>query len=425
MNLSSNETVLESPLPHQARTRTFVYYPWLVISLCAFFLFYKYVLQISPSVMTNELMQVFHVNGAGLGNLAATYFYAYLVTQFFVGPLLDRYSPRYLTSIAILLCAGGAFAFSHTQSLFAAEMSRALMGAGTAFATVSYMKMSALWFRKDQVAFVDGLLATAAMVGALYGQVPLTLMVAEVGFRQSLLYVGLFGLVLSFLFLLLVKDKKSSVQINDTPRFRDMLALLINKKNWLLTFYSGLAFTPLAVLGGLWGNPFFEEAYHLTRTEAASFSSCMFVGLAVGAPLLGLLADRLGDRLKVMMGGTLVSFISLLMVLFVTTIPLWFLGVSLFLFGLGIGSFMSCFAVGKELNSIKLAATVVALINTGDALFGSFTEPFIGKMLDLFWQGKIVNGVHYFSASDYQMALSLLPCYLLAALGCLMLLKKG
>src|SRR5258708_427118 len=123
------------------------YYPWIVIVLCSFFLFYKYVLQVSPSVMTKDLMSEFNVHGAGLGNLAATYFYAYLVAQLFVGPLLDRYSPRILTTIAIVICAFGAFAFANTQSLFSAEIARALMGVGTAFATVSYMKMSAMWFR--------------------------------------------------------------------------------------------------------------------------------------------------------------------------------------------------------------------------------------------------------------------------------------
>ncbi|GEM_PF-6425651 len=55
------------------------YYPWLIVLLCSTFAFYEFVLQVSPSVMTSDLMRVFHVNGAGLGNLAATYFYAYLI----------------------------------------------------------------------------------------------------------------------------------------------------------------------------------------------------------------------------------------------------------------------------------------------------------------------------------------------------------
>lgn len=406
------------------------YYSWVVIGLCSLFLFYKYVLQVSPSVMTGDLMRVFHVNGAGLGNLAAMYFYAYLAAQLAAGPLLDKYSPKFLTALAVLVCAAGAYLFANTQSLGMAEAARALMGTGTAFATVSYMKMSALWFRPNRVAFVDGLLATAAMAGALCGQVPLTLLVTHTGWRHSLVYCSLLGVALAVLFLFLVKDKSKSPFFMQSAantqalKLKDMAGLLKNKKNWLLTFYSGLAFTPLAVLGGLWGDPFFEEAHHLTATQAASFTSLMFLGLALGSPLFGFFADYLGNRLKVMMAGSSLALLALVTALYADALPLWGFGSALFLFGLGTGAFMSCYALGKELNSFSLAATVVALINTGDALFGSFTEPLVGKVLDLFWQGKVVNGVHYFSTFDFHLALALLPVYLLAALGCLVFLNK-
>jgi hypothetical protein len=53
------------------------------------------------------------------------------------------------------------------------------------------------------------------------------------------------------------------------------------------------------------------------------------------------------------------------------------------------------------------------MINSGDSIFGSFTEPLLGKFLDLHWGGAIVNGVHVFTAPDYRLALSVLPVYLL------------
>ena len=173
------------------------FYPWLIIMFCALFTFYKFVLQVSPSVMTNELMQAFHINAAGLGNLAATYFYAYLAAQFFVGPLLDRFSPRYLTAFAIGLCAVGTLLFANTESLWIAGMARALVGVGVAFSTVNYMKMSAIWFDTNKIAFIDGLLATAAMFGALCGQIPLLLLIAASGWQRGLIYCGLFGLILA------------------------------------------------------------------------------------------------------------------------------------------------------------------------------------------------------------------------------------
>ncbi|MDR3490822.1 MAG: MFS transporter [Gammaproteobacteria bacterium] len=407
------------------------YYPWLIVILCSAFAFYKFVLQVSPSVMTSDLMRVFHVNGAGLGNLAATYFYAYLIAQLFAGPLLDRYSPRLITGMAISICALGTMIFANTKILLIAELARTLIGVGAAFATVSYMKMTSLWFRPNQMALVDGLLATGAMTGALCGQIPLAYLVANQGWQQSLIDCSLAGVVLASLFFLIVRDKNKttvdSVRTKDSNpviKIKEFLILLKKRENWMLAFYSGLAFTPVAVLGGLWGNPFFIEAYHLNLTQAASFTSCIFLGLALGAPVFGFFADKLG-RIRVMKLGTAIALISLMIVLFISNLPLWWLGCVLFVFGFGTGAFMSCFALGKEMNGFRLTATIVSLINTGDALLGSFTEPLVGKILDYTWTGQMVNGLHHFTEGNFRCAFSILPLYMLGALICLYMIKNN
>ncbi len=406
-------------------------YPWVVITFAALFLFYKYVLQVSPSVMTNDLMQHFHINGTGLGNLAATFFYAYLVVQLFVGPLLDKYNPRLLTALALLVSGVGAFWFAESQTLFEASIARGLVGVGAAFATVSYMKMAAVWFEPRQFAFVGGLLATAAMIGSMAGQLPLAYLVSSVGWQSALLYCGLLGLALSSSYYLVVRNKTPDPTIPatkaitlDSPTLKNCLSLLKKKHNWLLMFYSGLAFSPLAVFGGLWGNPFLQEDFHLTKSGAASLVTCAFMGLALGAPLLGFLSDRLGKRFGVMLFGLLLSFFSLALAVYLPAISVWLEGFLLFLFGFGTGAFMLGFAMGKEMNAVGLAASVIALINTGDAVFGAFSEPLAGKVLDLFWDGKVVNGVHYFSLHDYHLALLMLPAYLLLAIVFLSFLKR-
>lgn len=400
-------------------TNTFVnFYPWLIIGFSALFIFYKFILQVSPSVMTAELMQAFHIHAAGLGNLAAMYFYAYLIAQFLVGPLLDRFSPRCLSACAIALCAIGTFCFARTGSLFLASLARGLIGVGVAFATTNYMKMSAIWFGKDKAAFIDGLLASAAMLGALCGQVPLLLLIAKFGWKQGLIDCAWFGIALAVLYILVVRDKPLDVN-NElkkcSPKMAEFSALLCNKQNWLLALYAGLAFTPLAVLGGLWGNPFFITVYHLTPAQAASLSSSMFLGLGMGAPLWGVITDRWLDRIVTMTFGTTLALLALMSVIY-APLKITYLNIVLFIFGLGTGAFMSCYALGKDLNQAGLAATVISLINSGDALLGSITEPIIGKFLDIFWQGNTLSGIHIYSPHAFRMAFSILPIYLLSAL---------
>ena len=401
-------------------------YPVLIMCLAAGFLFYKYVLQVFPSIIADQLMGQFHLTGAGLGWLAATFYYSYMVTQLFVGVLLDRFGTRWLTTAAIFSCAAGVLLFSQAETVFAAGMFRALMGVGVAFATVSYMKLAANWFPPHQYAFVTGLLATAAMAGAVFGQAPLAWLINQFGWRYCLSLVGITGFVLAFVFFVVVRDKTSDPQTREMPRisFKEVVKVFKNKQNWLLTLYSGLAFSPVAVFGGLWGNPFLEQAYQLGKTQAASMVSLVFIGLGLGSPLLGMLSDKLGNRRGVMFFSTLVSGLAITLVIYVPSLPISVLSILLFVFGFGLGAFMLVFAMGKEINPVSLTATVIAMINTSDAVLDALTEPFIGKLLDLSWDGTIVNGVPQFSLHSYYIALGVLPVYLFVAAALLLWVKE-
>ncbi len=397
----------------EQRTNNSHFYPLFVISLCACFLFYKYILQIYPSIITDQLMQEFKLTGAGLGNLAATFYYTYLFAQLFVGILLDKYSARWLTAAAIFGCASGVFLFSTADTVMAACLSRGLMGIGVAFATVSYMKLAAMWFPPRHYALVGGLLATAAMAGAVFGQAPLAWIINQSGWRSCLAGVGIVGFIMAFLFVLLVKDKPTSTRKTNAVSLADMMEVFKNKQNWLLTFYSGLAFSPIAIFGGLWGNPFIVQAYHVSKTEAASLVSLVFIGLGIGSPILGFISDRLENRRALMLICTFIAFIAITLVLYAHPMPLWILTFLLLAFGFFLGAFMLVFTIGKELNKLTLTATVIAMINMSDALLDALTEPGIGKLLDWGWDGTIVNGARYFSLTSYHIGLSVLPIYLL------------
>lgn len=401
------------------------YYPWVVIAMCASLLFYKYILTVSPSIMSHELMRQFNINGLQLGNLAAIFFYVYTVVQLCAGILVDRYGARWLVGLSILAASLGAWLFSISQSLDTASLARGLMGYGIGFATVTYLKMTAVWFKPQQSAFVGGLLATAVMAGAVFGEAPMAALLEQTSWRFVLELIAGLGILIAVLFIVLVRDKPTPPMIAKSEfSWNSILNVLKNKQNWLLTFYSGLAFAPLSVLGGLWGNPFVQEAYQVSRTEAAALFSLMFIGLGIGSPFFGLCSDRLGKRVKIMKWGVIVSLISLLLALYVTSMPIWLLSICLFLLGFGVGAFMLGFTLGAHINSLALAATVVALINTGDNLFESLTEPFLGKLLDLNWDGQIVDGVHYFSVHAYQIAFLPLPIYFCIALILLFFIKE-
>lgn len=402
-------------------------YPWIIWTLAAGFFFYKYLIQVSPSVMTDDLMVAFHVHGAGLGNLSAFYFYAYLIMQIPVGIMLDRFSPRLLTTGAILICSISTYIFSQTSTLWLACFSRALMGAGAAFAAVSCFKLAALWFTPKRFALVSGMFMTAAMLGAVGGQMPLSILVQQVGWRSALEVVSAIGILLGIIYYLVIRDK--STNVTHTPQKKEsvrhlLLRIITNKQAWALSLYSGLAFAPVSVFGGLWGVPFLETAYHLSRTDAALAISCIFIGFAAGAPFWGWFSDYIRRRKPVLFVGTCSALLCLLIVLYSSSLLLTTLMILLFLFGFGASGFFTSFAMIRELFPIVLVATVLGIMNTFNSVFEALFEPLVGAILDWTWSGKAINGMHQFSLQGYHLSLLLLPLSMFLALVTLTLIQE-
>ncbi len=411
---------------NQRRVWLHQFYPWLVWGLAASFFFYKYLLQVFPSIMSQNLMSAFHISGAGLGNLAACYFYAYLIMQIPVGLLLDRYSPKLISILALIACAISCLWFASSHNILSASLSRGLMGLGAAFAAVSCFKLTAIWFPPKRFALMAGLSMTAAMLGAVGGEAPLSYLVGLHGWRETILYCAIPGFALALIITLVVKDKTEvRIPANSTMGLWEQLArVLKHPQTWLLSLYSGLAFAPVSVFGSLWGVSFLHQAYQLGTTQAASTLSLIFIGFAIGCPLSGWFSDYIGKRKIIILIGTLIALLTIILVLYLPQAPILWLSILLFSFGLGASCFFLCFSMVREINPFILAATVLGFMNTFDSLCEAVIEPFIGQLLDWGWDGKMLDGARLFSLGNYHVALSVLPILFILGLVTLIFIKE-
>ena len=409
--------------------KTHHFLAWVIWLLSASFMFYKYAIEVSPSVMTTHLMGEFKIDGAQLGNLAACYFYAYLFMQIPAGLLVDRFGPRRVTSIAIGICGLGTLLFASAGNLFFAQFGRFAVGLGAAFAALNCLKLTANWFPSHRFAFMAGLMMTLGMLGAAGGQAPLSAFIHRMGdWRKAMFVIGIAGLILGALFWLIVRDRsKFHADIHLTPEgtnlWKSCLSVFRSKQSWLLSVYSGLAFAPVTVFGGLWGVSFISEAFQIPKTSAAHVVSLIFIGFAVGAPIWGWLSDSIGTRKKMMYFGTAFAAVAFSLVLY-SPIPVWLLSCLMFLFGFFISSFLLCFTMIREINSPTVAATAIGFMNAFDALLGALSDPLTGKFLDLGWSGKMVEGARIFSVVTYKYALTTIPVYLVVATGLLFFIKE-
>lgn len=407
-----------------------IFHAWIIWLLSALFMFYKYALEVSPSVMTNTLMSTFNISGTQLGNLAACYFYAYLLLQIPAGLLLDKIGPRKVTTIAIAVCAAGSIIFAKADTLLVAGIGRFLTGAGAAFAAVNCLKLIANWFPFKQFAFMAGLMMTVAMLGAVGGQAPLASFIEAMDWRYAMEIIGIAGLVLAGIFWLIVRDispehkKEKHIVSQKISFFESLIKVLKNKQGWWLSIYSGFAFAPVMIFGGLWGVAFTSEAFNVNQNLAAQAVSLIFIGFAVGAPVFGWFSDWIGRRKIVMFWGTIIALFTISAVIYAPRLSRFSLTLFLFLFGFSISSFLLCFTMIREVSLPILAATAIGFMNAFDALFGAFSDPLTGKFLDMGWDGKLVDGARVFSVSAYKAAFLTLPAYLIIALFSLFKIKE-
>ncbi|MEM9243645.1 MAG: MFS transporter [Pseudomonadota bacterium] len=418
-----NTLYYKTNTPHRVKV-----YACVVFVLATFFFFYKNALEVSPSVIANQLMSEFHLDGAQLGNLTAFYYYAYFLMQIPAGILVDRFGPRRLTSLAILVCALGGLILAHSHYLVFAQTGRFITGFGAAFAAVSCLKLIATWFKPERFALMAGLMMTVAMLGAVFGEGPLAAAVAKWTWRPTLSAIAVIGFVYAVLFWLIVRDENKympvSLEKEKGSVLKGLVHVLKQPQCWLLAVYSGLSFSPVTMFGGLWGINYLSEAYKISKTDAGFHVSLIFIGFAVGCPIAGWLSDVLGKRKKIAFVGTLVALLSVLAALYMPGLSLNVVSVLFFVFGMSISCFLLCFTMIREINPFIYAATAIGFMNAFDAILGAVSDPFVGKLLDLGWHGKMVNGARIFSVHSYKLALLTIPVYLLLALVVLYFVKE-
>lgn len=222
--------------------------PWIVWGLGCLFYFYENLIQVSPSVMSNELMRDFSVTSQTLGILSGIYFYSYAAMQLPGGIMIDYFGPKRLLIIAVSVCALSTMAFAMTDSFYMACIARLMIGFGSAFAVVGTMKLATNWFSPVRFAFLTGLMVTIGMLGSINGEAPLALLVDHFGWRESLMLLGAIGLVLALVIYLVISDVPAIkplhqlVEHEEEHVWQNLKALMHNKQLWLVAIYGGLMY---------------------------------------------------------------------------------------------------------------------------------------------------------------------------------------
>lgn len=384
-----------------------------IFTLAALFYLYEFILQVSPGVMTDGIMHDFGVGAAGLGFISAAYFYAYMPMQIPAGLLYDRFGPRILLTFAILICALGTLAFTFTNQSELAATGRFMMGIGSAFSFVGVLVLAARWFPPRYYALLVGLAQMLSSIGAMLGETPLAMLVEHFGWRSTLNGIALLGLVLAGFIYMIVQDypdgaqpEKSQAPKGEWKRLTDVTR---KSQSWIIALYAFCIWAPIVVFAGLWGVAYITHLYHVSLTVASLCVSMVWLGVGIGSPAFGWWSDHIQSRTKPLQISALVGVVSLITILYVPHLPLFWMFIVMFIFGISSSGQVVSFAVVKDINRPDHVGTASGFNNMATVAGGALIQPLVGVLLHFFWHGEMQFGVPVYHVWHYQQALFILP----------------
>ncbi|NQY42709.1 MAG: MFS transporter [Legionellales bacterium] len=400
--------------------------PWIMWGFGALFYCYEFFVQISPNVMSADLMRDFSIQADKLGILVGIFAYAYALIQIPAGVLLDKLGPCKLLAAASLILALGCLTFSKATGFYCALLGRLCIGAGAASAVVGCMKIATNWFPLNKFALVLGLTISIGMSGAIIGSAPLAIMMEHYHWRHLIFNFSIIGFIFSIIFIFICRNSpnktnnKSLTDSSDVITFKKLfvgLKIAISKPQvWIVAIYGLLMFGPSISFCGLWGVPFLQTKYGLEPHDAAKLTSLVFIGWIIGSPLWGHLSDLIKKRLPTMKYGSILASVIIGIIIYMPNLSMFQLGFLLTIFGLVSSGFLTAFSIIREISPQHCTASVLSFMNTMNSLGPALLQPLVGILLTFFWSGKIAeNGVPYYSIEEYHFSLGILPLSLFIA----------
>lgn len=393
---------------------------YVVWGAALLFVFFQFFLQLSSGEIIAGLMKSFSLTAFGGGVLASAYYYIYVSLQTPAGILMDRFGARRLLTVGAAVVTLGCWMFASAAHVWVAFIGRLLMGGGASFAFVGSLFLVGRWFSLRHFGLMASIAEAVGMLGSLIGGYYLAEMVQVLGWRSCMLWAAGLAVIIMVLVGLLVRDSRPdacSVQTiaGSGHLMTDLKSLLQNQYAWVNAIYSGLMFCIVTAFVALWGVPFLEYSHHISLSLSALICNMVFLGVAVGSPIIGWLDSRIRHRRIMLMGMALLSAVFISLVIYVPTLSLVSLAIIMFVLGLLCSVYVITFVIANEIATPHTRAASLGFTNTFSVGAAPLVQPLIGLLLYLQNPHLMPGAKIHYTLAEYQWALLVLPVLMLVA----------
>ncbi|MEZ5774176.1 MAG: MFS transporter [Hyphomicrobiaceae bacterium] len=262
------------------------------------------------AVIAPELATEIGLSAADLGNISATWFWVFALSQFIVGIALDRLGPRRTVPAFMVAAVAGAFLLSRAQSAEACMLANGLIGLGC-----SPIYMGALYtFGRTQpasrFAYYSAILLGFGSLGNLLGATPLAKASEAIGWRPAFVVIAGVTALAALMVLAFVRDPPRAAPESGTDRAGPISGLVE-----ILSIRALLPLLPITLVSyavmlaerGLWIGPYFAEVHGLEPVPRGNAVLAMAVAMSLGPLIYGPIDRMVGWHKPVVIVGSLAT----------------------------------------------------------------------------------------------------------------------
>ena len=247
------------------------------------------------AVLAANLVGSLALTPGQLGLLTSAFFFAFALVQLPVGIALDRYGPRKVQLVLMLLAAVGALMFSRGNSFAQLVLARAVMGCGLGGCFMSAVKALSTWIAPTKLPSVHGYLIAVGGLGAASATMPVRMVLEHTDWRG--LFLALALLIAASGALIWLFTPRSALPAGRRP---PMIASIVSVyRNPAFRRTTSLVLLPHAVFFGIQGLWIGRWLSDVARFPDAAVAYLLYLSMAAvifGAIAVGMITEWAGRR---------------------------------------------------------------------------------------------------------------------------------
>ena len=248
------------------------------------------------ATVAGALTAEFGLGAGDLGLLTSVYYLTFAAAQIPIGILLDRYGPGRIQSAVMVAAALGAALFAVSDNFWLLLGGRALIGLGVAASLTAGLKALVLWFPRERVPLLNGLMVMLGALGALTATLPAEFLLVSVGWRALFELLAIVSAGCALVIYLVVPEMPAAISGAGGPTTSSLKTVYADPRFWRLAPLSATCIGTAWALQGLWAAPWLSDVEGLDRSELLQHLLVMAIALSLGGLLWGVAVDRLRRR---------------------------------------------------------------------------------------------------------------------------------